>query len=119
MRMEKKSKTLKEREYISLLAKTPNKKQRSALIDLASPTQLESILEIVQNILNSNIPLNTKNKRNLSKYKKELRQLCKKNLSTKKKKSILKQKGGILNLLLPLAVSALSSIIPAIFKRKK
>lgn len=112
------SKIIKEKEYLTLLAKTKNRKKRAALIDLATANEINALSELIVNILNANVPLNPKTKTRLVRYKTDLRELCKKTLSTKTKKRLL-QKGGILNVILPLAISALSSLIPAIIKKVK
>lgn len=112
------SKIVKEKEYLTLLAKTKNRKSRNALIDVATASQINALSELIINILNANIPLTSKTKNRLTRYKSDLRQLCRKTLSTKNRKHLL-QKGGILNVILPLAISALSSLIPAIIKKIK
>lgn len=112
------SKIIKEKEYLTLLAKTKNRKNRNALIDIATVSQINALSELIINILNANVPLTPKTKNRLVRYKSDLRQLCQKTLATKSRKQLL-QKGGILNVILPLAISALSSLIPAIVKKFK
>lgn len=112
------SKIIKEKQYVTLLAKTKNRKDRAAIIDLGTTSQINALSELIVNILNANIPLNLKNKSRLARYKSDLRRLCRNTLSTKTKKRILQQ-GGILNVILPLAISALSSLIPAIVNKIK
>ena len=108
------SKAFKEKEYLTLLSKTGSKKKRNVLLDLADKEQIGSICEIILNLLTGNLPVGEKEKRKLNKHKSTLRELSKKKLSLKKRKQILKQKGGFLSVLLPLAVSALTSVIPQI-----
>ena len=101
---------LKRKDYLSLLSKSKSKKRRDALIDLADKNEIQALAEIFLNTIRGNVPLTNAQLKRLEKYKKVLRKLSEKQCSVKKKKKILKQQGGLLPFLLPLAFSALSGL---------
>ena len=77
-----------------------------------APTELvTAISEIVLNLIKGVIKLTAHQKKRLSRYKKELLALAKKKVSLGKKRKILVQKGGsaAISILVPLALSLLSS----------
>ena len=77
-----------------------------------APTELvTAISEIVLNLIKGVIKLTAHQKKRLSPYKKELLALAKKKVSLGKKRKILVQKGGsaAISILVPLALSLLSS----------
>lgn len=109
------SKALKHKDFLSLLGKSKNTKRRRQLITLAAPEEIAAIQECVTNVLKGNLKISKKNQRKLLKYKNTLRKLASKSGSKASKKKLLTgQQGGFLPMLLPLAVSALSSIVPAL-----
>ena len=87
-----------------------NPKLKKAIIEHGSPDLIMAISEIVLNMLKGVIKLTPRQKQRLSRYKEEFRSLARKNVSVKKKRNLLGQKGGGagLALLLPLAISMLS-----------
>lgn len=102
-------KAMQYRDYLSLLSKKSNKKRRNLLIDYAEKGEIIALQEIVQNLLSGNIPLNNKQKGNLKKHKSLLRKIVKK-CSLRKKKSLLKQQGGFLTSLLPIALNLIGGL---------
>ena len=87
---------------------TKRKRSRSKI----QPTELvTAISEIVLNLIKGVIKLTASQKKRLSRYKKDLLALAKKKLSIGKKRKILVQKGGsaAVSILVPLALSLLSS----------
>ena len=74
----------KQKAFLKFLNST-NVKQRKVLIKNASPEQKRILIEIVLNILNGNVPLSSKQKKNLQKYKTSLRNMCRYCLNSKKK----------------------------------
>lgn len=85
---------------------------RKAVIDKADSSLISCICECAQNILEGNIELQPKEKKSLTKHKKDLRQLIKKSVPIKQKRRII-QKGGFLSALLaPLA----SMVVPLVSK---
>ena len=89
------------------------------MVDLADQNELAAISECILNVLVGNVKLGKSQKSKLTKHKNIMRLIARKNLSSKRKKSILKQKGGFLPAILPLAISALTSLVPALLGLKK
>ena len=81
-----------------------------SMIGNSSPDLVHAICECAHNVLKGNVPLTTRQKRNLRKYKNKLRNLTKKRTSIKKKKLIL-QSGGFLPLLLGPALGFLTNLL--------
>lgn len=98
-------------DYLSLLGKTKNKKKRDILIDIATNDQLKAILECIFNILDGSVLLSKTHIDKLKKHKSVLRKHRNDKLSTEQRKLLLKQKGGFLNVLLPIASGILGSIL--------
>lgn len=93
-----------------------SKKSRSKLISAASKKEINSICEIILNILKGNIPLSDDLKSSLSRRKKKLRQLVKRvKLSTKKK---ILQTGGFLQFLIPAIITGLSTFASSLIKKE-
>ena len=86
-------------------------KLKKAIIKHAPTELVTAISEIVLNLIKGVIKLTAHQKKHLSRYKKELLALAKKKVSLGKKRKILVQKGGsaAVSVLLPLALSLLSS----------
>lgn len=97
-------------DYLSLLGKTKNKRKRIQLIDLANNEQIKAIQECAQNVLDGYVPLRKKDVRRLTKHKTILRRFNETKLSSEQRKQLLKQNGGFLNVLLPIATSLLSAL---------
>ena len=110
----------KRKDYLSLFANSAKKtKRRNALINLADTCEIKAIAEIVDNILKGNIPLTREQVAKLKKHKKHLRQIAKRKVATKTKKKLLKQTGGFLSTLIPVALSMLASLIPTFIPQRK
>lgn len=78
---------------------------------------IQTLCEIIQNILNGNIRLDVTKKKYLQKYKKELRLIKQHNINPKSigvKRKILVQRGGFLQVIIG---ALLSSAIGAIIDR--
>ena len=92
----------------ALVDATP--KLKKAIIKHAPTDLVTAISEIVLNLIKGVIKLTAHQKKRLSRYKKELLALAKKKVSLGKKRKILVQKGGgVVSILVPLALSLLSS----------
>lgn len=100
----------KRRDFLNLLGKSKTKHRRNLLIELADRGELNAVCECIDNVLRGNVRLPRSKINKLNKYKKHLRLLTKKRLSNKKRKATLKQHGGFLSILLPTALSLLSTI---------
>ena len=81
-----------------------------AIIKESDPTLLRVICCCAHNAIKGNVPLNKKQYRKLSRFKKELRLVANKKTSARKKKQAL-QKGGFLSALLGAVVPALTGLI--------
>ena len=82
----------------------------TAIIKHAPTDLVTAISEIVLNLIKGVIKLTAHQNKRLSRYKKELLALAKKKVPLGKKRKILVQKGGgVVSILVPLALSLLSS----------
>ena len=70
----------KQRAFLQLL-RSSEKNQQKAILKTASDEQIKTLSEIVLNLLAGHIPINIKLKRNLTKYKDNLRGLSDKSIS--------------------------------------
>ena len=104
------------KEQFELIKLLSNKKYRKPIIAHADKKLVKAICEIIYNVLKNNINLSPTYKSKLQKYKKALRCMCEKS-SLKNKKTILKQRGGFLQFLIPAVVGGLSEIISAAISR--
>lgn len=102
---------LNRKEYLTLLAKARNRQRREKLIDLANKHEIIAVAEIVLNLLKGQIPLTDKQNSSIKRYKNVLREITRRSTSLKKKKRLLKQKGGFLPTLIPIALTILSNLI--------
>ena len=105
-----KFKVVKHKDFLSLLTKCKDNKQRSQLIDYANKDELKALSEIMLNVLSGNIKLTPKILKKLKRDRAKIRTLVAKGTSDTRKKKILKQKGGILPIILPLVSSVLGSL---------
>ena len=112
-----KDNVLKRQDYLNLLAKSKNKKRRHLLIDLADPSELKAITEIVKNCISGNVPLDTACIKKMRRHKNKLRLISKKRFPLKQKKELMKQTGGILPALIPLAISTVASLVKSFIKK--
>ena len=101
---------LKHQSFLTLLSRSKRKKQRNLIIELAKEEELRAIIECIINVLYGNINLNKNQHKKLKRYKKSMRKVAQGPMT--KKKSILKQEGGFLGSLIPIALSALGTLFP-------
>ena len=87
------------------------------MIKKGEKDRILSINECVINTLNGNITLSPKEKLKLKKFKYSLRKLLK-NKSIQKKKKILIQEGGFLQILLPNAISLITTLLDTFVNKK-
>ena len=99
------------------IAKEKNIKKRKELIQQAKNCVIDAISEIALNCLKGNIPLQNCDFKKLKKYQNILR-----NISTVKpvlkRRHLIQQTGGFLQLLIPAALSLVTSIVGDIIRRK-
>jgi len=72
---------------------------------------IHAVCEAVHNCLKGHIRLTKHQKSKLRPHKHTLRQLVRKDLSLATKRKLIVQKGGFLNVLIPAALSVLTSLI--------
>jgi hypothetical protein len=97
---------------VSVIAKANGKNERLKLVNKAKRCVINAISEIAHNCLKGNIPLTECKKKKLKRYQKTLRLLAKpKSITLTKKRELIGQRGGFLNLLLPSLVGLLSTAI--------
>ena len=96
-------------EQLKLLNKA---KKKSAFLKKCPNSVIKGICECAVNLLRGNIPITKQKKNKLVSYKRTLRRLGDRKVPLFKKRRLLVQKGeGFLSILLPAAVSILSSLI--------
>lgn len=84
---------------------------RKDFLKKLSNRTVKCISECCYNTLKGNVKLNQSQKKKLKRHKQVIRTLASKNLPLYKKKKILVQKGGFLNVLIPAALTVLTSLI--------
>ena len=110
---------LKHKDYLTLLSTSgKNKSRRQHLLDAATSSEIRSVTECIKNLVQGNVPLGKKELQHLQRYKGVLRTLAQKCVATKKKRAILKQKGGFLAFLLPLAIKAVTGLFASMMQQK-
>lgn len=96
-------------DHLKQLSKT---KQKAAFLKKCPNSIIKGVCECVFNLLKGNIPVTARQKNRLTLYKKTLRRLGDKKVPLFKKRRLLVQKGeGFLSVLIPAAVSVLSTLI--------
>ncbi len=111
------NKILKCASELEKISKTKDNKTRRNLIHQAKNCVIDAISEIALNCLKGNIPLNKCDFKKLSKYQTILRILSKPSLISKRKQ-LIQQRGGFLQLLIPPALSLAASIVGDLIGRK-
>lgn len=101
---------IEHKDYLKVLSKSKSKKRREHLIDAGSTNEIKSILECIENIMSGHVQLSASDLKKLKRYKKTLRFLCLRCRKQDEKRAVLKQRGGFLQFLLPIALSALGSL---------
>lgn len=107
---------LKRKDFLNLLAKSKTKKRRNALVDLGDSSEIKAVAEIIANVLEGNVALDENQLRKLRRHKKKLRLIAQKRHSVKRKKALIKQTGGIIGALIPLAISTVASLVKNLVK---
>jgi len=84
-----------QRPYLESILKEANQNKRQQLLEHASPYQINSVSEMVLNLLKERIPENASTYGKLKRHKKVLRELGKRRSSVKRRREhLLKQKGS-------------------------
>jgi len=90
---------------------TSDKKTQRHLIRVLSNQVIRILAQIAANVVNGNIPLTKKQLRKLSYHKTVLRSLRDKKRAGARRRILLRQKGGFLPFLIPLAASAVGGLL--------
>lgn len=104
-------KRLTNNKHILHVLKKSNPKLRKAILKNSDKELIETVCEICHNILKGNVPITTKCRSKLKKYKRDIRSLASPNIKLASKRNIVVQKGGFLPIILE---ALLSSIIGSI-----
>ena len=89
-----------------------NKKEIIHLIKNSKANEINSLSEVAFNILNGSLPCTRHRKKNLKKKLRDLRLLGDKKTANKSKKRVLMKGGGfLLSALIPVAISAITSLL--------
>jgi hypothetical protein len=99
------------------LATADSIKERKIILNKSKDCVINAISEIAKNCLYGNIPLKSCDFSKLSKYQNILRKISKISPVGKRKRLII-QKGGFLNLLIPAALSIVTTIASNYLKKK-
>ena len=102
--------TRQQLKQIELIRVCPQKLRKNLLKKLPN-TAHKAISECALNVLKGNIPLSTHQKKCLKKHKTILRKIGDKKTTLFKKKKLIIQQGGFLNILIPAVAALLPSII--------
>jgi hypothetical protein len=107
------SKAVEHFDFLSLLSKT-NKRHQAKLLEIANSGQMSALLECIENVGNRNVKnISLDNIRKFQRHSNMVQKLYRPRTSLQRRKQILADegiKGGFLGALIPLAVSAISSL---------
>ena len=110
-------KVVQHADFLSLLNRLRTKKQRDQLFELASKSQIDSIAEIITNILRGTITLSKAQQDRLRRYKNCLRILSTNSVPLQHKKAQLRTySGGFIGTLIGAAIPAIASLLGGLFK---
>ena len=101
--------TQEQRKQLQLLEICPPNLRKNLLKKIPDSC-IKAICECSLNTLKGNIPLTKHQKAKLRKHKTVLRELAKKRKPLYQKRKLLIQKGGFLNLLIPAALSVITTL---------
>ena len=97
---------------LALLKLISKSKKSKHILKKCSNSVIKTLCECAINVLRGNIPLKKSQKKRLFAYKRSLRKLSDKKTPLYKKRQLLVQRGdGFLSILLPTAISVISSLI--------
>jgi hypothetical protein len=99
-------------ETLELLKLISKSKQPKSILRKCSNSVIKTLCECAVNVIRGNVPLTKNKKKILSSHKRSLRKLSDKSIPLFKKRRLLVQRGdGFLSILLPAAISVISSLI--------
>ena len=95
-----------------------NNKSRKNFLKHCSSDLIDCLCECSQNLLHGNVPVTSAQFKKLKKYKKVLRKISNKKLSSLKRRKLLtKQSGGFLGALIGPLIGLVSSLFGNLFNR--
>ena len=86
-------------------------KYKKAILEKADKNLILAICDIIYNILNGNVYIDTVTKDKLKKHKFLLRKIIQKSPLSKKKKYLQQKGGNILSLIIPTIISTVASLL--------
>ena len=101
---------LKHAHYLKVLNKT-DPKTRAAILKNANKELLLCLCECVENILNGNVKITSRQRNQLKQHTKALRQIRDMGTEPNKKKKLLVQKGGFLGALLAQIITGVAGSV--------
>ena len=101
------SRQLNTHQHFLHLLKDSSGKQRKALVDSATNSQIDAICSCADNLLSQRIPLSPRARQRLRPYKSAIRVLADRSVSRQRKRRVLNQKGGFIGALL-------STVLPTV-----
>lgn len=110
------SKVIKRRDFLELLNRSKSQRRRK-LIDVASADEIKALIEGLYNILHGKVKISNSEFKKLKRYKNQIREIVDRRKSLKYKKTVFKQRGGMLSVALPLLISALTPTIAKLIRR--
>ena len=115
----RKPKAIEHFQYLSLLGKSANNgHRRRALVDYANKDEIQAIRECIMNLLAGNVPLSTAQVKKLKRHKNAMRILAHSKTPFYHQKNYLRQSGGFLSSIIPIAVSALAPLIGGLLGKR-
>lgn len=115
-------KAIARKDFLSLLAKSKTSKRRRLLTDWADKADIDAISEISLNTLNGNVKLTPQMRKKLKRHRDAIRMLATKRASLVRRKNLVKQHGGWLSSLIPIALATVTTLVPELvraIKKKK
>jgi hypothetical protein len=103
--------------FLHSLFRTRLSKQRCILIQKASKEQILTLVEFIFNILLRHIPLTSRQKKLLCKFKRALHLIVNRGISCEQKRKIIirsEQKGGFLGVLASIGIPLIASLISSL-----
>ena len=102
--------------FLRYAGSLPHGKERRELFRNASPEELKTLCEICSNTRHGRLPMSFAQKKRLCKYKRQIRRMADKKISTATKRKLLVadtggQKGGFIGTLLGIALPLLATLI--------
>jgi len=106
----KQPKALSKRDFLTMLARTKDKKRRKTLIEIANSSEIKAISECILNFLSGRIKVPQSYLASAQAHKNSMRLIANRRPSIKEKKKVLIEKGDFLPKFLPFALKTISNL---------